>query len=226
MITYTSTAKSKAHTHVWFAHPGVCAPCLAYIHKACDHNCLNYLKFIWSEKNVTMKRKLTFMWQWSQSFERTRGWLALKTAVKSDGREKALEIQENSNHCASGLRFFTFKGWKCTHWRRFMPERQHEVLIRRPILKWASLVAQTVKNPPAMWKTWVWPPGWEDPLEEGIATHASILAWSIPKDRGAWWATVHGVTKSRTWLSSWAHTAYLPFIFLKLHHKLTSFLFD
>ena len=39
--------------------------------------------------------------------------------------------------------------------------------------------------------------GREDPLEKGMATHISILAWKLP-DRGAWWATVHGVTKSRT----------------------------
>ena len=39
---------------------------------------------------------------------------------------------------------------------------------------------------------------WEDPLEEGMATHSSILARRILMDRGAWWATVHGVTKSRT----------------------------
>ena len=45
---------------------------------------------------------------------------------------------------------------------------------------WASLVAQTVKNPPAMWKTWVRSLGWEDPLEEGLATHSSIVAWRIP----------------------------------------------
>ena len=41
---------------------------------------------------------------------------------------------------------------------------------------WASLVAQLVKNPPAMWETWVQSLGWEDPLEEGKATHSSILA--------------------------------------------------
>ena len=41
---------------------------------------------------------------------------------------------------------------------------------------WASLVAQLVKNPPAMWETWVQPTGWEDPLEKGKATHCSILA--------------------------------------------------
>ena len=45
---------------------------------------------------------------------------------------------------------------------------------------WASLVAQMVKKLPAMWETWVWSLGWEDPLEEGMATHSSILAWRIP----------------------------------------------
>ena len=58
-----------------------------------------------------------------------------------------------------------------------------------------------VKNQPAMWKTWVQYLGWEDPLEKGIATHSSILAWRIPIDRGAQWATVHGVAKSQTPLS-------------------------
>ena len=43
----------------------------------------------------------------------------------------------------------------------------------------AFLVAQIVKNPSAMWETWVWSVGWEDPLEKGIATHSSILAWRI-----------------------------------------------
>ena len=44
---------------------------------------------------------------------------------------------------------------------------------------WSYLVAQLVKNPPAMQKTWVRSLGWEDPLEKGIATHSSILAWRI-----------------------------------------------
>ena len=43
-----------------------------------------------------------------------------------------------------------------------------------------SLVAQTVKNLPAMWETWVRSPGWEDPLEKDMATHSSTLAWKIP----------------------------------------------
>ena len=46
---------------------------------------------------------------------------------------------------------------------------------------WASLVTQLVKNPPAMQETWVRSLGWEDPLEKGMATHSSILAWRIPQ---------------------------------------------
>ena len=52
-----------------------------------------------------------------------------------------------------------------------------------------------------MWETWVRSLGWEDPLEEGMAIHSSILAGRLPMDRGAWWATVHGVAKSWTLLS-------------------------
>ena len=65
----------------------------------------------------------------------------------------------------------------------------------------SSLVAQKIKNPPAMQKTWVQSLGWEGPLEEGMATHSSILAWIMPRDRGAWWVAVHRVTKSQTQLS-------------------------
>ena len=60
---------------------------------------------------------------------------------------------------------------------------------------WASLVAQMAKNPPALRETWVRSLDWEDPLEEGMATHSSIFAWRIPMDRGVWRATVHGVSK-------------------------------
>ena len=45
---------------------------------------------------------------------------------------------------------------------------------------WASLVAQLVKNPPALQETWIQPLGWEDPLEKGKVTHSNILAWRIP----------------------------------------------
>ena len=52
-----------------------------------------------------------------------------------------------------------------------------------------------------MWETQVRSLGEEDPLEKEIATHSSILAWRVPTDRGAWWATVHRVAKSWTHLS-------------------------
>ena len=68
----------------------------------------------------------------------------------------------------------------------------------RHLVQWASLVAQMVKNLLAMQETWVPSLGWEDPLEEEMATHSTILAWRIPMDRGAWRATVQGVAKSRT----------------------------
>ena len=57
---------------------------------------------------------------------------------------------------------------------------------------WASLVAQLVKNPPVMRKTWVQSLGWEDPLEKRKATHSYILDGTMP------WTSVHGVTKSWT----------------------------
>ena len=59
----------------------------------------------------------------------------------------------------------------------------------------ASLVAQMIKNLPALWETWVQFLGQGDPLEKDMATPSSILAWRIPQT-GAWTATVHGVTKS------------------------------
>ena len=65
--------------------------------------------------------------------------------------------------------------------------------IGYPLLySWASLVAQLVKNPPAMRETWVQYLGWEDLMEKGKATHSSILAWRIPR------TLVHGVAKSQT----------------------------
>ena len=61
---------------------------------------------------------------------------------------------------------------------------------------WASLVAQLVKNPPAMRETWVQFLGWEDPLEKEMATHFKCSCLENPMDKGAWQATVHGVAES------------------------------
>ena len=66
---------------------------------------------------------------------------------------------------------------------------------------------QTVKNLPVIQETQVWSQGQEDPLEKGMATHSM--------DREAWWATVHGVTKSQTWLSDLA-LAYISLAVLGL----------
>ena len=59
-------------------------------------------------------------------------------------------------------------------------------------------MAQMVKNLPATWEIWVQSLSWEDPLEEEMAIHSSILAWRIPMDRGSWWATVYEVTEQDT----------------------------
>ena len=67
----------------------------------------------------------------------------------------------------------------------------------------------TPKNPPAkqkMRETQVHCLGQKDPLEEKMITHSSVLAWITLWDRGAWWATVHVVTKSRTQLRTHSHT--------------------
>ena len=61
---------------------------------------------------------------------------------------------------------------------------------------WTSLVAQRVKHLSTMRETRVQSLGWEDPLEEGMATHCRILAGIFPTDRGAWWATVLGIAHS------------------------------
>ena len=78
----------------------------------------------------------------------------------------------------------------------------------------ASQVALVVKNPPAntgnLQEMRVRSLGQKDPLEEGMATHSSLLSRRIPTDRGAWWATFHGVTKSRTWLKK-QHACMPPF---------------
>ena len=76
----------------------------------------------------------------------------------------------------------------------------------------ASLVAQTVKNLPAMQETQVRSLSWDDPLEKGMATHSSILAWKIPWTEKPGQATAHGVAKNQTQLKRL--TTFLTFRFL------------
>ena len=78
---------------------------------------------------------------------------------------------------------------------------QFETIMNRAMDFLSVLGGALVKNPPinaGEQETWVWSLGWEDPLEEGMATHSSILAWRIPTDRRDWWATVHRAEKSQT----------------------------
>ena len=63
---------------------------------------------------------------------------------------------------------------------------------------WASLVAQMVKNLPAMWETWLRSLGWEDLLKEEMATHSSFLAWEIPWTEEPGGLQSMGVTRSCT----------------------------
>ena len=82
----------------------------------------------------------------------------------------------------------------------------YHLLLEISITTWSlkhlmkiSLVVQMVKNLPiGMWETWVQSLVGKIPLEEGTATHASILAWRIPIYSGVWWATVQGVAKCLT----------------------------
>ena len=73
---------------------------------------------------------------------------------------------------------------------------------------WASLMAQMVKNLPSMREIWVRPLGWEDPLEEGMATHSSIIAWRTPWT-GEPGRPHHRVTKSWTRLTDFHFSSYL-----------------
>ena len=58
-----------------------------------------------------------------------------------------------------------------------------------------------------MWETWVQFLGWEDALEEELATHCSILTWRIPRDRGAWWTM--GSQVRHDWVTKWPGVKYL-----------------
>ena len=98
-----------------------------------------------------------------------------------------------------------------------LPLEQNYIIICITYCIRPSMAAQTVKSLPAMQETCVRSLGWEDPLEEGMATHSSVLAWRIPMDRGAWWATVHGVPESQTRLNDQQFLLHL-LLFIVVDH--------
>ena len=85
---------------------------------------------------------------------------------------------------------------------QMQPSSRTGIRKKEVLCYWSSLVTQLVKNLPAMQETWVRSLGWEDPLEEGMATRSGTLAWRISMNRGAWGATVHRVAKTPARLSN------------------------
>ena len=95
---------------------------------------------------------------------------------------------ESHNSCPSETGLF-HSAWCCAVWSMLLQvagcrsfERLNNIWLYVWIY-WASLVAQLVKNPPAMQDIPVWSLGWEDPLEEDMASHSSLLAWRIHRQR-------------------------------------------
>ena len=94
--------------------------------------------------------------------------------------------------------------WTGKNLRRPWPTQEAALKRLLPIIVWGgSLVAQSIKNLPAMQETQVWSLNQEDTLEKEMAFHSSNSCLGNPVDRGAWWATVHGVAESDTaeWLT-------------------------
>ena len=88
-----------------------------------------------------------------------------------------------------------------------------------PVFPCASLMVQMVKNPPATRETWVPSLGWEDPLEKGMATYSSILAWRISMDK--WPGRLQSMACKESYMSEWLSTQFLP----DFHTKNKKFLY-
>ena len=105
------------------------------------------------------------------------------------------------------LTYFTLCDSPCLHkWLNFVPF--HGWVIG------AFLAAQTVKNPPAMWEMWIWPLCWEDPLEEGMATHFSIVARRISRTGQPGGLQSMGSQRIRHDWSDWAHSPIVHIIYV------------
>ena len=90
-------------------------------------------------------------------------------SISSNHCRALQRLANQSQHCQDLVYCQTFS--RCS-------QQHQQIFVKKKI--WASLVAQLVKNPPAMQETWIQSLGWEDPLEKGKATHSSILAWRSP----------------------------------------------
>ena len=99
------------------------------------------------------------------------------TGVNSHTHLQGIFPTQGSN---LGLLYFRQFLYQLNHQRRFQGAKTAVICYTALEHIRASLVAQLVKNLPAMWETWFPSLGWEDPLEKGKATHSSILAWRIP----------------------------------------------
>ena len=124
-----------------------------------------------------------------------------RAGSRLDREEPVSQLESHSTWRQSAifLRSLFSLGLQMTAWslsmlRRVICFTQQLLIEMSSHFKRASLVAQLVKNPPAMQETWVRSLGWEDPVKKEMISHSSILAWRIP------WTTVHGVAKSQTWL--------------------------
>ena len=112
----------------------------------------------------------------------------LRTVLSGHGFQKFSEcsLSRFSSLCDTKVQDQKSSADRSVFYSAWHPRRTWAVEDKQGLKHTQSLVAQTVKRPPATWESWVQSPGWEDPLEEGIATLSSILAWRIPMDRGAW----------------------------------------
>ena len=118
-----------------------------------------------------------------------------ETQVQSLGQEGPLEKGSATHSSILGLSYLQCWRHHFDSWVGKIPWRRDRLPTQE---SWTSLVAQIVKNLPAMQEPWVQSLGQEEPLEECMATLSSILAWRIPMDRGAWQVVVHSVAQSRT----------------------------
>ena len=124
--------------------------------------------------------------------------------------------------------FFFFRNWKTSRtvfiYISILMDKSEQCILNSTIYSFrASLEAQMIRNLPAMWETQVWSMGWEDPLEEGMATHSRILAWRIPGTEEPAELQSVGLQKVRHDWATNTHTEL--YCFMQCTHIFASFSF-